>query len=162
MTKWLRIVFLGLALYVGLLVYQAVFAIPPAVVFPRGSMTLISQGVEHRFEVELALTPEAQGRGLMLRESLADNQGMLFIYPRVMPITLWMKSTLIPLDMVFFTDQGVVHHLIENAEPETLTMRSSNGPVRGVVELPGGTVKRLGIAVGDRLTYDLKGAGRGT
>ena len=70
-----------------------------------------------RVRLEVALTPEAQERGLMYRTALADDQGMLFVFPHDADHSFWMKNTLIPLDMVFITADGRVAGVHANATP---------------------------------------------
>jgi uncharacterized membrane protein (UPF0127 family) len=93
----------------------------------------------------------------MFRTVLQPDSGMLFVNREPRPMSMWMKNTLIPLDMVFFTADGRIVNIEANAAPETLQSRSSKGPVKGVLELPGGTAATLGIRPGDRVVSpDLK------
>ena len=101
-----------------------------------------------RFTVELALTPEEQARGLMFREALAPSAGMLFVYDRAQPVAFWMRNTLIPLDMVFVDEAGEVTKVHAEAVPGDETPIPSDGPVRAVLEIPGGMAARLGLAPG--------------
>jgi len=97
------------------------------------------------FEVELALTPAVQAKGLMFRASLPEDQGMLFVFLGDRPVTMWMKNTLIPLDMLFIDDAGKIMGIFENTKPFSL---KAIGPASGttqVLELKGGTVKKHGI-----------------
>ena len=104
-----------------------------------------------RFSVELALTAEEQARGLMFRERLARNAGMLFVYEREQPVSFWMRNTLIPLDMIFLDDAGVVVKVHAEAVPGDETPIPSGAPARAVLEIPGGMAATLGIAEGDAL-----------
>ena len=74
----------------------------------------------------------------MFRRSLPENAGMLFLYDRPQPAAMWMKNTLIPLDMVFIAADGKVHRIEQNAEPFSTTLIPSEGPIVGVLELNGG------------------------
>jgi uncharacterized membrane protein (UPF0127 family) len=113
---------------------------------------LRQDGSKVDFTVELALTPKDQERGLMNRTELADDAGMLFVFPGPeAEHPFWMKNTLIPLDMIFIRKDGTIHHIHENAVPNDLTSISSNGPVGAVLEVKGGTAKRLGIKAGDKV-----------
>jgi uncharacterized membrane protein (UPF0127 family) len=107
----------------------------------------------HDFIVEIARTPDEQGTGLMYRRTLAPNAGMLFVYSDVGPVTMWMKNTLIPLDMVFIGPEGQITHIAERTVPLSHELIGSNGPVRAVLELNAGTASRLGIKVGDRVRH---------
>ena len=101
------------------------------------------------------MTAEDERRGLMYRTSLPPAGGMLFMNEAPRPMQMWMKNTLIPLDMLFFAGDGHIVNIIENAEPQTLTIRPSDGPVMGSLELAGGTAKRLGIAPGDVIRHQV-------
>lgn len=114
-------------------------------------------GATHSFSVELALTPEEQRQGLMYRRELAEDAGMLFFYPACARAAFWMKNTYIPLDMIFIRANGVIGHIAENTTPLSEATISSNGPVKGVLEVIGGTAKRLGIAAGDRVEHPFFG-----
>ena len=86
------------------------------------------------------------------RKELSQDAGMLFLsaYPR--DIQMWMKDTLISLDMVFFDENGRIVY-VHTAEPLDLTVVSSGQDVAGVVELSGGVCKKLGIKQGDFLRF---------
>ncbi len=103
----------------------------------------------HVFNIELALTPDEQQKGLMNREKIADDYGMLFIYTRVEERTMWMKNTLIPLDMLFIDNNGKILRIAENAKPFDERMISSHFPVRATLEIKGGQVAARGIKLGD-------------
>jgi uncharacterized membrane protein (UPF0127 family) len=66
---------------------------------------------------------------------------------------MWMKNTLIPLDMLFLAADGTIVRIEENTEPLSLRTIASGVPVKGVLELPGGTARRLGIVPGDRVVH---------
>jgi uncharacterized membrane protein (UPF0127 family) len=125
--------------------------------FGRDELTIESGGEAHRFTVELAVTPEQRGQGLMYRERLPAEAGMLFLYPTEQMISMWMKNTLIPLDMLFIAEDGRIIHIAERAIPGSLATISSGQPARAVLELNGGTAARLDIAPGDRVLYETFG-----
>lgn len=108
---------------------------------------------EHRFRVELAITPQERARGLMFREHLDANAGMLFLFDQMEVQSFWMKNTKIPLDMLFLDEEGMIVGIVENAEPLSLTSRSVGLPSRYVLELNGGTSRRLGIEAGQRAVF---------
>ena len=89
----------------------------------------------------------------MYRQRLAADAGMLFLYPAARPVSMWMKNTLIPLDMLFIGDDGRILHIAERAIPGSTATISSMQPARAVLELNGGTAARLKIQVGDRVLY---------
>lgn len=99
--------------------------------------------------VEVADTPALQATGLMFRTSLAPNKGMLFIAPQDRMWHMWMKNTLIPLDMIFIDNDGKVVKIVSDTRPQDLTLVSSDEPVRAVLEIGGGQAKNLGISVGN-------------
>ena len=114
-------------------------------------------GKRFHFTVELALTPEQQERGLMFRKSMAPDAGMLFVFDRAEQQVFWMKNTLIPLDMIFIAADGRIVNIHERAVPGSLDPIPSAGPVRGVLEVNGGTASRLGIKPGDRVLHPIFG-----
>ena len=116
-----------------------------------------ASGAVHAFRIELAISPEAQARGLMYRETLEDTQGMLFHWRGSRERTMWMKNTFIPLDMLFVRGNGIIAHIHERAVPLSTRAIRSRGPVRAVLELRGGIVKKLGIRKGDRVLHRLLG-----
>jgi uncharacterized membrane protein (UPF0127 family) len=107
----------------------------------------------HRFNIELATTDEQRRLGLMYRRHLADDAGMLFIYDHVKPISMWMKNTYMSLDMIFITADGKVQRIEEHTEPFSLEPISSDGAVRGVLEVKAGTAKAIGLKPGDEVIY---------
>jgi uncharacterized protein len=116
-------------------------------------LTIRSGGREHRFTVEVARTPEEQAQGLMWRESLAPNEGMLFPFPSPRPASFWMMNTLIPLDMIFIRQDGIIVSIAVNTEPHSTIPVEEPQPVVAVLELPGGRSDELGIKQGDRVSW---------
>jgi len=108
------------------------------------------------FEVELALTQEQQGRGLMFRESLPANGGMLFIFPQAREASFWMKNTPLSLDIIFIREDGVIANIAERTEPFSERSIPSAGVVRGVLEVNAGTTAQLAIKAGDRVVFPLQ------
>lgn len=113
----------------------------------------VSAGETHAFQVELARTFEEKAQGLMYRDALAPDAGMLFVHAKESRQSMWMKNTLIPLDMLFIRRDGRIAHIHERAVPGSLETISSRGRVLAVLELRGGTVARLGIRKGDRVHH---------
>ena len=110
-------------------------------------------GQEKPIEIEVAEAPKEKELGLMFRTQLADNQGMLFPYDSPREITMWMRNTYIPLDMVFIRADGVVHRIERRAEPLSERVISSQGPVSAVLEMAGGATEKLGLKPGDRVRH---------
>ena len=107
----------------------------------------------HSFTIELAATPQEQGIGLMFRPSLPADAGMLFLYERPRPVTMWMRNTYIPLDMIFIGADGRVHRVESHTEPFSNEIISSEGEVQAVLELNAGTAAAIGLKVGDEVDY---------
>jgi uncharacterized membrane protein (UPF0127 family) len=123
-----------------------------AEIFAREPLAIVTaSGAEHKFTVELALTPAQREKGLMFRRMMGENEGMLFDFQGSRIVTMWMRNTPLPLDMLFMDEKGRINHLHENAEPYSETIIPSGDPVRFVLELNGGTIDRLDIAEGDRV-----------
>jgi uncharacterized membrane protein (UPF0127 family) len=101
--------------------------------------------------VELAITPEERGRGLMHRTQLGENDGMLFLFPTAEPRTFWMRNTLIPLDIIFLDDEGVVLNVEEAPPGVERPGFHSLGPARMVLELNGGWCRAAGLKPGDAI-----------
>ena len=122
-------------------------AAPPRVILDGPS------GRSSAVDVEVARTPAAVELGLMFRDKLASHAGMLFVFPDTAEHDFWMKNTLIPLDMIFADERGVVVGIVENAEPLTTTTRSVGAPSRYVLEVNAGWSAAHGIARGDRMRF---------
>lgn len=116
-------------------------------------LTIKSQSSEYKFEVEIADDAEERAQGLMFRQSLAPNAGMLFIYPTVQDVAFWMKNTLIPLDMLFITADGHILRIEKQATPLSETAIPSGAPVKAVLEVNGGLTDQLGVKPGDVVNY---------
>jgi uncharacterized protein len=122
--------------------------------FETDSLTIeTADGRRFDFEIELARTPKQRAQGLMFRRDMPEMSGMLFVYDKEWEINMWMKNTIIPLDMVFIKSDGRIATIAERTIPYSLATISSLQPVAGVLELNGGTVARLGIRRGDRVLY---------
>ncbi|MEX2525871.1 MAG: DUF192 domain-containing protein [Gammaproteobacteria bacterium] len=105
------------------------------------------------YQVEVAESRAQKSRGLMHREHLPLNQGMLFLYDPPRKTAMWMKNTHIPLDMLFIDAEGQILHIEENTEPMSLDTISSGGKARAVLELSAGQAAKQGIRPGDRVEY---------
>ncbi len=117
------------------------------------TLVISSKNGQHRFEVEIAATPVALEIGLMLREKMEENHGMLFQLGRTDVTRFWMKNTLIPLDMLFIAPDGTIKKIHGSAAPKSLESISSEVPVSAVLEINGGRSLALGIAAGDKVVH---------
>ena len=112
-----------------------------------------AEGRAHRFTVEVARTPEQQQQGMMHRQALAPDRGMIFPYDPPQPASFWMKNTLIPLDMIFIRADGTIARIEANAVPLSLDPVPAGEPVAAVLELAGGRSAELGIAPGAKVEW---------
>ncbi len=112
-----------------------------------------ANGATHRFIVEIARTPEEQAQGMMNRQSLSPDRGMIFPYAPPQPVAFWMKNTLIPLDMIFIAPGGRILRIEDSAVPLSLEPVASGEAVEAVLELAGGRSAELGIAAGDAVAW---------
>jgi uncharacterized membrane protein (UPF0127 family) len=149
-----------------LLAALSVLTLPPAGLAGRvvaaelQPLEIASKSGVHVFAVETASTPEEQSKGLMFRRQLPEGQGMLFDFHQEQPTSFWMKNTYIPLDMIFIRGDGRILRIAENTVPLSETLVPSGGPVRAVLEVIGGTARKLGIAPGDRVGHAIFSGGR--
>ena len=126
-------------------------AAAPAAAAGQSTIEIVSKSGVHAFSVELASNDAERERGLMFRKELPEGTGMLFDFEREAPVAFWMHNTFIPLDMIFIRADGSILRIAENAEPLSDRLIPSGGPVRAVLEVIGGTARKLGIAPGDRV-----------
>lgn len=120
---------------------------------PSPSVTLHGK----RFSTELATTDEARARGLMMRTELAADHSMLFIFPDTDPRWFWMKNTLIPLDILYFdADRKLVSMQLDvpPCKADPCPSYPSDKAAHYVLELPAGTARHIGAAIGDELTVE--------
>jgi uncharacterized protein len=127
----------------------------PAYAMRRETLKLVTAHGTHVIDVEIADTPQEKAQGLMFRTHLDDNRGMLFAYDTPQEITMWMRNTYIPLDMVFIRADGTVHRIEARTEPLSEDIIASRGDVTACLELAGGAAERLGLKAGDRVEHRL-------
>jgi len=116
-------------------------------------ITLVSSDSVTMLTAEIADTDELRTRGLMFRHFLPEDKAMLFDYQRPRPVSMWMKNTNISLDMLFIREDGTIAAIAQDTVPQSLDTISVQEPVRGVLELAAGTVKRLGLRVNDKVYH---------
>ena len=139
-------------LALALAVWFGLWLLPAAAAEMKPLEIITKSGVQV-FSVELAKTDEERMRGLMYRTSLPDGQGMLFDFSPEQNVSMWMKNTLIPLDMLFVQGDGRILRIAENTKTQSEDIIPSGGPVRVVVELIAGSAKKYGIAPGDKVAF---------
>lgn len=120
----------------------------------ESNLTVLTGGGEVSYKVEEAKTVPELEKGLMFRESLAPNAGMIFDLSKVEHTAMWMKNTKIPLDMIFIDGDGVISWIYENAQPESLTLIIPPFPAAAVLEINAGDVKKYGIKTGDKIEHE--------
>lgn len=149
----------ALTLFAALVISLAVFAQNAAQPKLRTTPLKIetSGGDLYSLNVETALSEGERERGLMFRENMNDDEGMLFFFPKDDVIRMWMKNTKLPLDMIFIDADGMVARIAEHAVPQSLAIISSGAPVRAVLEVKAGTVRRLQVKQGNLVRNALFG-----
>jgi uncharacterized protein len=116
-------------------------------------LTVTSASGVHRFKVEVAASAMEQAKGLMFRTKLGPDEGMIFPMSPPRGASFWMKNTVISLDLIFIAPDGRISNIAANAVPYNLAPLTSIGPVKGVLEIPGGRAAELGIAPGDKVAW---------
>ena len=117
-------------------------------------LVVASRHACYRFDIYLALSNEQRARGLMFVRDMPIMTGMLFVYEREQIVSMWMKNTYLPLDMVFARADGTVASVARRTEPLSLRSVASTEPVKYVLELNSGTARRLHIDEDSLLVWD--------
>jgi uncharacterized protein len=133
-----------------LVLAQPVWADGPA---PIEQISIVTEQTATLISAEIADTEELRSRGLMFRHILPEGHGMLFDFGKPRPAAMWMKNTYMSLDMLFIRADGTVAAIAENTEPLSEQTISVQEPVLGVLELPAGTAKKLGIHRDDKVYH---------
>jgi len=144
---------------VRLVAAVVLLAILTACSAPDNRLVLHTAKGDFAFTVEIADDGAERAKGLMFRDHLAADAGMLFDYGTEQEASFWMQNTLIPLDMVFIGADGVVKTIHVNARPLDTTSIPSEVPIRFVLEIPGGRSTEIGLAVGDKMEHPRVGQG---
>lgn len=127
----------------------------PVAAADQTTLEIVSKTGVHVFAIELVANDTDRAKGLMFRKELPEGRGMLFDFQRDQDISMWMRNTYIPLDMIFISGDGRIRRIAENTEPMSEKIIPSGGPVRGVLEVIGGTARKLGLAPGDRVAHPI-------
>jgi uncharacterized membrane protein (UPF0127 family) len=132
---------------------KAVDAVPAPVDFRVQTIRL----ARHKITAEIADTPEGHERGLMLRTSLADDHGMLFVFDRELPLAFWMKNTLIPLSIGYFSADRTLVDVQEMTPAVAGDQRPpsyrSAKPAKYALEMPKGWFSKNRVEPGAKLVY---------
>jgi uncharacterized membrane protein (UPF0127 family) len=139
----------------ALVVFIAVYGLTFARAADVQSLEIVTKSGVQVFSIEVMKTDEERAKGLMFRKELPEGRGMLFDFTPEQNVSMWMKNTLIPLDMIFIQADGRILRIAENTEVQSEKIIPSGGPVRGVLEVIAGTAKKLGIKPGDRVGHPL-------
>ena len=154
--RWFpRLLTFTLAAFISILTLYSTAGSALAKILPTDPEQLVietSQGPVS-FSVELALTPDDRSTGLMNRESMAADHGMLFRFEQTRQVLMWMKNTPLPLDMLFIDDGGTLVGIAKDTTPYSEDIIASPGSVRYVLELNAGTADAKGIAVGNKVRH---------
>jgi uncharacterized membrane protein (UPF0127 family) len=120
--------------------------------FSKAELTVRTAGGRYYpFTVELAVNDEQRAHGLMFRQQMDSDHGMLFDFGAPRRVSMWMENTVLALDMVFIQTDGTISHIRQNAVPYSRDIIDSHGPVKYVLELNAGRTRALGIRVGDKV-----------
>ena len=126
----------------------------------QGTLEIATKSGVRVFSVELAVTDDERAKGLMFRKEVPEGYGMLFDFKKEQMVTMWMKNTYVPLDMLFIKSDGRIARIAENTKVLSEDIIPSGQPVRAVLEVVGGTAPKYGIAAGDKVAYPAIFSGR--
>ena len=132
---------------------QLSFSAEGQVIFGQSELSVLSAEHKYNFTVEVADTDEQRARGLMFRRKMSPQYGMLFLFKYNQMVTMWMKNTFIPLDILFIDPKGRIVHIAKSTVPHSLDVISSHEPVVSALELNAGVTDHLNIRVGDKVEH---------
>lgn len=125
----------------------------PNAVLPLGELKVVTRSGEFHFTIEVADDDQERSRGLMFRESMLPTHGMLFDFGNPRRVDMWMRNTLLPLDMIFVRSDGTVARIETDTTPGSLKVITSGEPVTHVLELNAGMSRLINLRPGDRLIH---------
>lgn len=120
----------------------------------KSDLNILTQDGKISYKVEEARTVPELEKGLMFREKLDADSGMIFDLSKVEHTAMWMKDTKIPLDMIFIEPNGNIFWIFENAQPESLTLIIPPFPAAAVLEVNAGDVQKHNIKPGDKVEHE--------
>ncbi len=121
------------------------------------ALTIVTSSGIYPFSVEVMRTEQQRERGLMFRRYLPKDRGMLFDFKSEQPIMMWMRNTYLPLDMIFIARSGTVVGIAHDTEPLSERIVASGAPAYAVLEVNAGTVRTVGLGIGDKIRHPLFG-----
>ncbi|MBA3449305.1 MAG: DUF192 domain-containing protein [Pseudaminobacter sp.] len=150
----IRIAAVALSLAIAAFGYQPAAANEQAMMLPVDARPLVAEtdAGERAFTIEIADDQAERGAGLMFRETMEDDHGMLFVFEQTQPVGFWMSNTPMPLDLIFIGQDGIVRD-IKQGEPLSEALIAPDEPVRFVLELKAGAADRAGIEDGDLIRH---------
>jgi len=110
-------------------------------------------GKEITYEIEVADTDSSRQRGLMFRMEMPSNRGMLLDFGAPEKVSIWMKNTFIPLDIIYVDAAGIITQIVEHAEPQSTSLMNSYTRVRAVLEVNAGQAAYHGFKAGDQVIH---------
>lgn len=140
--------------FFGRLIYMIVFLWNPSQAWAEPLHLSTNKGT-FTFNIDIADTDSSRQQGLMDRKTLPADAGMLFVFPKPQHLCFWMKNTLIPLDILFLDPTGLIVDFRTGMIPYSITPICSKVNAIAALEIPGGTIQRLGIQRGDRVDHRL-------
>jgi uncharacterized membrane protein (UPF0127 family) len=150
--KYIIIVLVLSSLLLGYKIYEQK---NPNIKFDNSMLKIIKQSGEViKLKVKIADSPAERARGLMFVKQMPEDEAMLFVFDTEEMRRMWMKNTLIPLDMLFVGSNKEILNFKENAEPESLEIIFSVAPSKYVIELNGGFISKHNIKIGDKIEYN--------
>ena len=133
------------------LIQTTIFA--DEMIFAKSQLQIITENGKNEFTVEVADSAAKQERGLMFRKNMPEKQGMIFLFDKELVVNMWMKSTYIPLDMVFIKKGAIISKIVANTVPLSLKTISSKEEVIAVLELKAGMCKKFAIRKNDKIIF---------
>lgn len=151
----LKTAFAAIVLALAMLAPAGAQSQPAATATGLESLVIVSGGARHAFQVEVMRTPDQRAKGLMYRNYMPADRGMLFDFGGSEPVAMWMQNTYISLDMLFIRADGTIARIAERTEPLSTRTIPSGEPVLSVLEINGGVSRQLGLKPGDKVEHPL-------
>lgn len=146
---------LKILMFVASFMHASLIASPSTLALKVTPIHLTADGRCFRFQAEVADSAYAREQGLMFRKFLAADAGMFFVFPVDQNWTMWMSNTLIPLDILFISADGIIEKIHHSASPRTETYYRPDKPVRFALELNGGSARKINLKEGDHVYHEL-------